>query len=36
MTHRAAGDDICVFILSYSETAEAENTASVVRALVSV
>ncbi len=36
MTLRAAGDDICVLILPYSETAEDENTASVVRALVSV
>ncbi len=36
MTLRAAGDDIRVLTLSYSETAEDENTASVVRALVCV
>ncbi len=35
MTLRAAGDDIRVLISSYSETAEDEHTASVVRALVS-
>ncbi len=35
MTLRAAGDDILV-LSSNSETAEAENTASVIRALVSV
>ncbi len=36
MTLRAAGDDIRVLISSYSETAEDENTARVVHALVSV
>ncbi len=30
---RAAGDDIHVLISSYSEMAEDENTASVIRAL---
>ncbi len=36
ITLRVAGDDIRVLISSYSETAEDENTASVVRALVCV
>ncbi len=34
ITLRVAGDDICVLISSYSEMAEDENTASVVRAYV--
>ncbi len=34
ITLRVAGDDIRVLISSYSETAEDENTASVVRAYV--
>ncbi len=36
MTLRAAEDVIRVSISSYNETAEDENTASVVRALVCV
>ncbi len=34
ITLRVTGDDIRVLISSYSETAEEENTASVVRAYV--
>ncbi len=36
MIPRAAGDDIRVLISSYSETAEDENTATVIHALVCV